>query len=186
MDEILQLKITLQNSKPPIWRRILVSSNTTFFKLHHILQTTMGWETCHLYEFNVHNYRIGELNDEFEDFGYGENDLADASSVALKKVITKVKDTFNYEYDFGDGWSHKIIVEKILPRDNKIKYPICIAGKLNCPPEDCGGVWGYYNLLDTIKDKKNPEHQMMLEWFGEGFDEKFFDKDEVNKIIQNY
>jgi len=183
MEDIIQLKIKLQDSKPPIWRRILLNKNTDFYNLHTIIQTTMGWEDYHLFEFNINNYRIGKVSEEYSDMGYGNDELVDASSITLENVISNHKEKFIYNYDFGDGWTHQITVEKFLPLDTNIQYPICIKGKLSCPPEDCGGVWGYYNLLKIVKDKKNPEREAMLEWLGEDFDENYFNLDEVNKLL---
>jgi hypothetical protein len=183
MDDIIQLKITLQWTKPPIWRRVLVDKNITFFELHHIIQIAMGWENCHLYEFKVHKYRIGEPNDEFDDF-FASDKLVDASTVTLDSIITVTKEQFEYEYDFGDGWTHQIAVEKFLPRDSKAKYPICTDGKLNCPPEDCGGVGGFYGLLDIIGNKKHPERKEMLEWLGGHYNPEHFDTDKINKNLR--
>lgn len=183
MDDIIQLKITLQRTKPPIWRRVLVDKKTTFFELHHIIQIAMGWDNYHLYEFEIGKYRIGEPDDEFDDYGFGNDELIDASTLTLDRIITDVKEKFDYEYDFGDGWGHQIVVEKFLPRDSSIHYPICISGKLNCPPEDCGGVGGFYQLLDIIEDKKHPEHKEMLEWIGGNYDAEHFNKDDVNEEL---
>jgi len=185
MDEIIQLKITLEWTKPPIWRRILVDKRTTFFGLHHIIQITMGWDNYHLYEFKCNNYRIGEPNEEFDDFGFGGDKLLDATEVTLDSIITETKEKFHYEYDFGDGWIHQIEVEKFLPRNNKTNYPNCIDGKLNCPPEDCGGIPGFYNLLEIISNKRHPERKEMLDWLGGSYDPEYFDKDEVNEELRN-
>lgn len=182
MDNIIQLKITLKGTKPPIWRRVLVDKTTTFEKLHHIIQIVMGWTDSHLYEFDIDGYIIAEPNDEFDDdFGYI---TIDASTVTLESIITNTKKKFNYTYDFGDNWEHQIVVEKFLPCDPKIKYPICIDGKLNCPPEDCGGIYGFYNLLDIIGNKQHPERKEILEWLGEDYDADYFDKDEINQGLE--
>jgi len=178
MEDIIQLKITIQWTKPPIWRRVLVDKKTTFFELHQIIQIAMGWDNYHLYEFNINKYRIGEPNEEFEY--YDDSKVLDASTVTLDNTITDTKVKFDYEYDFGDCWRHKILVEKFLPRDMSKNYPICIDGKLNCPPEDCGGVGGFYQLLNTIENKRHPEHEEMLEWLGGHYDAKHFDKDKIN------
>ena len=184
MDDIIQLKITLQWTKPPIWRRVLVDKRTTFVELHEIIQIVMGWEDYHLYEFNVKQRRIGDVNNEF-DFSI-DDELEDGSILTLGSVITNTKETFEYEYDFGDGWNHKILVEKFLPRDSSKKYPVCIDGKLNCPPEDCAGVGGFYRLLAILKDKKHPEHKEMLEWLGGSYDPEHFDKDQVNLELEEF
>lgn len=178
MNDIIQLKITLQGTKPPIWRRVLVDKTTTFEQLHHIIQIAMGWTNSHLHEFDINGYRIVEPNEEFDaDFG-SEN--IDSATVTLDSIISDTKEKFVYTYDFGDSWKHQIVVEKFLPRDTKTKYPICIDGKLNCPPEDCGGIPGFYNLLDIIGNKRHPDRKEMLEWLGGQYDAEHFDKDEIN------
>lgn len=181
MDDIIQLKITLQGTKPPIWRRVLVDKSITFEQLHYIIQAAMGWASSHLYEFDVNGYRIAVPYEEFEeDFG---DEFIDASSVTIGKLVKEVKAKFSYTYDFGDGWEHKIVVEKFLPRDAQIKYPICIDGKLNCPPEDCGGVPGFYDLLEILGNEKHPDRKEMLEWLGYQYDADYFDKDEINEEL---
>jgi hypothetical protein len=181
MDDIVQLKITLKGTKPPIWRRVLVDKTTTFEQLHHIIQLSMGWTNSHLHEFEINGYRISEPNEDLDE-EFGDN-FIDASTVTLDSIITATKEKFNYYYDFGDNWHHQIIVEKFLPRNIKTKYPICIDGKLNCPPEDCGGIPGFYNLLDIIGNKRHPERKEMLEWLGGQYDAEHFDKDEINENL---
>ncbi len=182
MDNIIQLKITLQGTKPPIWRRILVDNRTTFSQLHYIILITMGWCGGHLYEFKVYGHRIGEPYRD--DDGWGGN-LVDASKKSLDSLLSDKKGKFVYTYDFGDCWKHAVVVEKYLQKEKNVKYPICIDGKLNCPPEDCGGVWGFYDLLETIKNKKHPEHKEMLEWLGGDYDPEYFDKNTINKTLEN-
>ena len=182
MKEIIQLKITLQGTKPPIWRRILVDKSTKFSLLHSIILTTMGWSGGHLYEFNINGYRLGVPYKE--DDGWGGK-LLDSSKKSLHSIIGETKGKFQYTYDFGDDWQHIITIEKFLPKDKNLIYPICIDGELNCPPEDCGGVWGYYDFLEKIRDKKHPEHEEMLEWLGEEYDPEYFDKELINKMLNH-
>ena len=96
-------------------------------------------------------------------------------------MLKKEKDKFMYEYDFEDGWVHTILLEKILPIDSNIKYPVCIAGKMNCPPEDCGGVWGYSDLLEILKDPKHEDYEDSIEWLGDEFDPNEFDLEEIDR-----
>ncbi len=180
MNEILQLKIVLKDTKPPIWRRILVHKNTTFFDLHNIIQIVMGWENYHLYEFNFLNYRISEID---EEFGF-DDDIIDSFKITIGEIISKEKQTFQYDYDFGDGWEHKITFEKFLNIEDNKQYPICTAGKLNCPPEDCGGTWGYYELLNILKDKNHPERKERIEWLGEDYNPEHFDIEEINQTLK--
>jgi hypothetical protein len=172
---IYQLKVTLKDSKPPIWRRILVPADVNLAKLHQILQAAMGWLGGHLHQFIVGGVYYGEPHPDFGD------EIENERRVKLSQAASEVKDRFIYEYDFGDSWEHQIVVEKILPAELGVRYPICIAGKRACPPEDCGGVWGYESLLEAISDPKNPEHEEMLEWVGEDFDPEAFDLEEINE-----
>ena len=183
MSDIIQLKITLQGTKPPIWRRVLVEKATTFFELHHIIQIAMGWQNSHLFEFEINGYRIAEPNEDFDSEFQEKTD--DASTTTIDSVVINKNEKFDYVYDFGDSWRHHIIIEKFLPRAEKIKYPICIDGKLNCPPEDCGGIGGFYGMLDIINNKRNPERKEILEWLGGQYDAEYFDKDKVNKELES-
>jgi len=183
VNDIIQLKITLKETAPSIWRRILVDKSTNFSQLHSILINTMGWSGGHLYEFNINGFRIGE---PYEDDGGWGGKIVDASKETLGANILNKKGKFMYTYDFGDDWRHEIKIEKFLEKDENVIYPICIDGEQNCPPDDCGGVWGFYDLLETIKNKKHPDHKDMLEWLGEDYDATFFDKESVNEILSNY
>ena len=187
MDErAVQLKISLKNSTPPIWRRVLVKSSISFYELHYTIQIAMGWENYHLYDFQIGNYRIGIIDEDFNDPESGSSDVIDATQITLEEVLSKgeVK-SFTYEYDFGDGWIHSVVVEKTMPLDPDTYYPVCIKGKLNCPPEDCGGLYGYYNLLEIISNKKHPEYKEMLDWMGGGFDPNEFEVDDVNVDLED-
>ncbi len=183
MEDILQLSVSLEFSKPPIWRQIQVRKDTTFFELHHILQITMGWKNYHLYEFNCDGYRIGEINDEFRMEGFGSDEVTDSKRVIINDIIQKVNEPFRYTYDFGDSWDHNLHIEKSLPTDPNKKYPICIGGEKSCPPEDCGGIHGYYNNLKILKDKKHEEYKDVRIWMGRDFDEEKFDQEAVNRKL---
>jgi Plasmid pRiA4b ORF-3-like protein len=175
---VYQIKVTLRGSKPPIWRRIQVTSGTTLAQLHRILQRVMGWEGSHLYQFVVGGMEYGDPNmlEEME----GE----DARRVTLATLVRGEKAKFHYEYDFCDGWDHELRIEKVLPFEAGKRYPVCLTGKRACPPEDCGGIWGYADFLDAIHDPQHPEHEAMLEWIGGEFDPEAFDLDEVNRDLQ--
>ena len=174
-NSVYQLKIALKGSKPPIWRRVLVKNNITLSTLDDIIQVVLGWDNCHLHMFDVYgeNYGVPEPDFDFEE-------VCDETKYKLNRFNFREKGKFSYEYDFGDSWMHVITVEKILPVDSKMKYPVCIKGKNASPPEDCGGLWGYYNMLEVIANKKNPEREEYLEWLGEGFDPTHFDVDKAN------
>lgn len=176
---ILQLKIKLVWSNPSIWRRVLVDSETTFNEFHNIIQIIMDWQWAHLYNFTVGNIRIGGVQ-------YGAEDMYDAGSTQLKELITKEKQKISYLYDFGDSWEHEILVEKILPKDTKITYPVCTGGKSNTPPEDCGGIYGFYDILEIIKDKNNEQREEMLDWLGEEYEANYFNLKEINHNLKGY
>ena len=175
---VYQLKVTLKRSKPPIWRRIQVLNNTTLSKLHRILQVVMGWTDSHLHQFIVGRTFYGSPD---PDFGM---DIRDEKGVKLGQIVAKEKAKFVYEYDFGDSWEHEILVEKILPPVEGVRYPVCVTGKRACPPEDCGGVWGYADLSEAIENPDHPEHDEMLEWAGEDFDPEAFDADSINHMLK--
>jgi len=181
-ETVYQLKITLKGSKPPIWRRILIDPNTKLDRLHDILQDAMGWYDSHLHQFAVGRTLYGVPDPDF-DFG---PETLNEKSYTLGQLAPKAKSKLTYEYDFGDGWAHELLVEKVLPVDPEARYPICVGGARACPPEDCGGIWGYADLLETIKDPNNPEHEEMMEWLGGEFDPEQFDIDAVNQQLKRF
>jgi len=181
--KIYQLKIHLNPNDitPPIWRRVLVKSDITFYELHQIIQVAMGWTNSHLWDFSFGDFSITKPSED-DDW----RDTVDAKSIKISKLLKKVKDKLNYTYDYGDDWEHKITLEKIIGViDINQKLPTCIKGKRACPPEDCGGSWGYETLLETIADKNHPEHEEMLEWIGDDFHPEEFDKDDVNNCLHD-
>ena len=175
---IYQMKVTLNEIKPPIWRRIQVRSDTTLSKLHRIIQEIMGWYDCHLHQFIICGMPYSTpLEDDFFD-------AEDERKVKLNQVVSEEGEKFVYEYDFGDSWEHIIKVEKILPLEAGKHYPVCLKGKRACPPEDCGGVYGYYDFLEAVQDPEHPDHEEMLDWVGEGeFDPEAFNLDDLNKKL---
>ena len=182
-----QLKISLDYTTPPVWRRILVNENTTMYELHHIIQITMGWDNYHLWAFRKgREIHIGIPNDEFEEMEtmWGSSPKTiDAKTVKLCDFFTKEKETLKYEYDFGDSWYHTITLEKIITNDTINLFPKCLAGKLNCPPEDCGSIPGYYNIIELMKQPKHKEYKEMVEWLGEPYDSEKFDIEFINENL---
>lgn len=178
---VYQLKVTLVDAKPPIWRRIIVPSDVSLGRFHMILQVIMGWTNSHLHQFISGSTMYGMVDDDLIEL-----DMKDENQYKLSDLLKEEKDTVRYEYDFGDSWMHKIILEKKLPYDESIKVPSCIKGKRACPPEDCGGVWGYDDLQAIVKNPSHPEHQEMLEWLGGKFDPDYFDVEEVNQMLVKY
>ncbi|PCI34679.1 MAG: hypothetical protein COB53_11780, partial [Elusimicrobia bacterium] len=163
-----QLKITLFGSEPPIWRRVLVAGNISLAKLHAILQPTMGWTNSHLHLFKVGQDQFGEPDPEWSDVG-------DHHRVRLCDAAPKAGDKFIYIYDMGDDWQHKIEIEEITQTDSSNKIgPVCLAGARACPPEDCGGIGGYAELLETLADPEHEGHKDMVEWIGGDWDPEEF------------
>lgn len=179
-DIVYQIKITLKDIKPVIWRKILVKANINLFTLHVILQEVMGWTGGHLHQFFIDGEYYGQPDqDDFED------EIINEKEFKLKDVVNKEKQKFKYEYDFGDDWRHELIVEKILPSEKGKYYPICLDGARACPPEDCGGAGGYDNFLMAIKHPNHVEHETMLEWIGGSFDPDKFDIEAVNEELKD-
>lgn len=175
---VYQLKITLKNIRPPIWRRIQVLSSTTLEQLHLIMQEVMGWDNYHMHSFSIAGIDYGQPQPEFN--------VRSEKTVILRQVVKGEKSKFFYTYDFGDSWEHEILVEKELPLTPDTNYPVCITGKRACPPEDCGGSWGYAELLEIISDPSHPEYEERMEWVGESFNPDTFDLNEVNQRLREF
>ena len=170
--------MTLKHSKPPIWRRLLISGNTTLFDLHKIIQIAMGWTNSHLHQFIIdEKYYSIPSEDDWEP-------VIDERKYKISDIVKIEKRKFIYEYDFGDSWEHEVLVEKIMPIDPKIEYPICIKGKKACPPEDVGGIWGFEEFLEAMKDPQHPEHESYISWWGGQYDPDEFNLDKINKALQ--
>lgn len=182
---LYQIKITLADSKPPIWRRLLVHGNIGLNVFHDAIQYSMGWLNCHLHQFEKDRILYG-INDD-DDFGSNfDLEVEDEKQFKLSDILKDEKDTMIYEYDFGDGWIHKIILEKRLPFDKSSEFVKCIKGKRACPPEDCGGLYGYENLIEIVRDPTHSEHEEMLEWLGGDFDPEYFNLVETNNMLSQY
>ena len=181
MSKILELDITLQNSNPKIWRRVLVPADLNFRELHYVIQFSMGWTNSHLHQFIVGQYDrcIGILlEDDFDDV-----DMEDGREVNISELLEKRKDKIKYEYDFGDSWEHLVEVKNVHKIEAGKYYPVVIGGAMACPPEDCGGVWGYADLVATMKKKGTVVYEEMLAWLGEDFDPAKFSMEEINKTF---
>lgn len=178
---IYQLKIVLQGVRPQIWRRVQVPSDIALEELHLVLQAVMGWTNSHL-----HAFRFGQrrYTMPYEDGVLEELQMEDERDVCLSELITEPKQTFEYEYDFGDNWQHLVTLEKILSAAPDVKYPLCLAGKRACPPEDCGGIWGYADLLKVLRNPSHPEYKDMRAWAGRRFDAEVFDVERFGKDLR--
>jgi len=183
MSEILQLKITLDETNPSIWRRLQVHQDMTFLELHITIQITMGWTNSHLFEFTVNDTTICLPNEELE-LDVNDNENVDASEVTLQQFLNKPKQKYTYLYDFGDSWEHTIEFEKTVPQETWYTYPMCIDGEMNCPPENSGGVYGFYEKLEIVKDKDHSEYEEVSTWLGKHYYPELFIMENVNEELR--
>lgn len=179
--QIYQIKVTLLGTDPPIWRRLLVPADLTLEQLHNVLQIAMGWEDCHMHEFRIGQQRFGKPDPMERAFGGPRT--ASERTARLFNVLDRAGAKAVYTYDFGDSWEHRIAVEKRLAVEPGRAYPACLAGERHGPPEDCGGIPGFYNLLEAIGDPEHEEHEELLDWVGGSFDPDAFSVDEVNRRL---
>ena len=180
-DDIFQLRVTLIDVEPTVWRRLLVPQDLTLPRLHAILQAVMGWTNSHLHQFKVSELSFAEPHHEFEP------GPIDYRRITLNQIAARQGSTCVYEYDFGDSWDHLIEVEDELPVESVTRpVPRCLGGKRACPPEDCGGPHGYADFLEAIRDPNHPEHDGYLEWAGHDFDPERFDLERVNRMLARY
>jgi hypothetical protein len=178
----MQLRITLAEVKPAVWRRIVIPANYTFWDLHVAIQDAMGWLDCHLHLFRLRDPVIGRPVEIGIPNEYAFEDDPESLAgweVRVAAYLCRVGARAHYEYDFGDGWVHEVKLEAFGPRQKGVKYPQCIGGKRACPPEDCGGPWGYAELLETIANPADSEYESTLEWLGGAFDPAAFDPAQV-------
>ncbi|MFI6449808.1 plasmid pRiA4b ORF-3 family protein [Kitasatospora sp. NPDC050543] len=176
------IKVTLRGSQPPIWRRLEVPSGTTLQQLHHLIQAAFGWEDYHMWAFEALRDRYGVADRELG--------IRSAAARRLDQVAPSVGDRFGYTYDFGDDWEHDILVEAVTDAEPGIAYPRCLTGRRACPPEDCGGMWGYEYLIEILADPAHEEHDERLEWLGldtaDQFDPAAFDLAEINSTLSGF
>jgi len=179
---IYQIKVTLLGTKPPIWRRLLVPASMTLAKLHDVLQTAMGWAGGHMHEFRTADRHFGIPDPEDRSMGM---QVENERSIRLSSVLRRAGAKLIYTYDFGDNWEHAVVLEKLLPAQLSLdlEYPICIDGKLACPPDDCGGIPGYYELIEALADPEHDRHEEISEWISDGFDPQAFSVENVNRML---
>ena len=174
---VFQLRVTLDDVTPPVWRRVLVPAAYTLDRVHRVIQHAMGWQDYHLHSFEIEGAQFGVPDPE------GELDLRDELEVRLDAVAGK--DTrFAYVYDFGDWWEHEVVVETVSLAEPDERYPFCLEGERACPPEDVGGVWGYADFLAAIADPEDEQHEDMREWIGGKFDPEAFDPTAATKRMR--
>lgn len=161
--KVFRLRISLRDIEPPIWRLIDVPESYSFWDLHVAIQDAMGWLDYHFHSFNSRPLKgpavsIGIPDDEMDD------GTLPGWEVPISRYLVNPGDALEYEYDFGDGWSHEVELADIHTREKARKYPVCVDGSRACPPEDCGGVPGYHELLEALADPLHPEYEGMVEW----------------------
>jgi hypothetical protein len=174
---LYEIKIQLQGINPPIWRTIRVSPQTGFAKFHRIIQRTMGWTNSHLHQFEIDGiiYGDGEIEEN--------PDIVDYRGMKVNQFINESRKSIFYEYDLGDGWRHEITLLDTVAGEPGEKIS-CVAGARACPPEDCGGVPGYYDLLRILSDPSDEDYDEMLEWVGGKYDPAYFDVSAVDKALK--
>jgi len=176
---IYQIKVGIRGSKPPIWRRLELPADTSLAKLHRVIQIAFGWDDSHLHVFET----------PYGEFGATDAELGVRAEnpVTLEQVAPGDGDTLRYTYDLGDDWEHDILVERALDRDQTVRYPRCTGGRRAGPPEDCGGIWGYQQLLEVLADPSHPDHEDQMEWLGledpGDLDPARFDADEITLAL---
>jgi hypothetical protein len=179
---IYRFEVTLRESKPPIWRRFQVPATVTLAQFHTILQVVMGWTDSHLHRFIINGKEYGRP--DYEERYADDDPIFDERRVRIEKLFPVMPAAFLYEYDYGDGWLHVIIVDGKLSGSPEADYPKCIEGERACPPEDVGGIGGYEELLVALADPEHEEHEMMRLWAGENFDSEKFDIGDVNQALR--
>ncbi|MCU0359627.1 MAG: plasmid pRiA4b ORF-3 family protein [Bacteroidia bacterium] len=185
MNQNYLLHLNINSIKPEIWRKILVKPTTTLFELHHIIQISMGWQNYHLYEFNVNGYRMGSEALNGPELDKLQGKLIDSIAVDLSDLYLEKGSSFSYEYDFGDSWRHTITIEDFVPSVKGQKLPLCLAGERACPPEDCGGIHGFENMIEILQDKSHPEYKEFKRWVGPKYNPETFDLEKTNKSLRS-
>jgi hypothetical protein len=175
--QIYQLKVTLRDVVPPVWRRVLVPGGYTLDRLHRVVQLAFGWQDCHLHSFEIDGVQYGSPDPDGE---LGQRDELDArlDAVAGKDSV------FRYTYDFGDWWEHSVQVEAVTLADPEERYPICLDGAGACPPEDVGGAYGFASLLAVLADPDHREYAAVLDWLGGHYDPDAFSADRATTLLR--
>lgn len=176
----VQLRIELQRIRPHTWRRVTVPEGITLDKLHQVIQAAMGWSDTHMHQFEIDNVCYGRPD---PDFDMGEP-VRDERRVRLNRLIDQGVRQFDYSYDFGDQWDHRITVEDVISPREERPIALCAAGESACPPEDVGGEPGYQTFLAAITDPAHPQHRELSEWVGYPFDPAAFDMIATNDRLR--
>lgn len=177
-----KVKVALRDARPPVWRRLEVPSGITLRELHDVIQAAFGWEDYHMWAFDSGPDRYGVADRELG--------IRSAASKRLDQVASRTGGRLSYTYDFGDDWEHDILIEDVTDPEPGTAYPRCLTGRRACPPEDCGGMWGYGYLIEILADPHHEEHEDRLEWLGlnsaDQFDPAAFDAAQVNSALSAY
>lgn len=181
-EPVFQVKITLADvADPPVWRRVLVPAGIRLDQLHRVVQAAMGWEDYHLHVFSDAD-GAGRYGVPDPELGF-----SDERTATLGDLVGGAGGRARYSYDFGDDWEHDLVVEQVLAAEPGVAYPVCVAGEGACPPEDCGGAWGYQHLREVLADPADPEHEELLAWLGlakgADFDPHGFDLEQANRAL---
>ena len=181
------IKVTIKNTHPPVWRRLQIPAGITFHELNAIIQLAFNWSGYHLYSFEIGNLLIEIPDDIFDDFDYK---VINSKRTKVDKYFDKIE-KLEYTYDFGDNWIHDIQIENVVESEEKLKNPVCLKAKMASLPEDCGGPWGYEDLLDVINNPKDERYQDMKDWLEQGYsvwydDRTYVDLDEINMELEAY
>ncbi|GAA1868118.1 plasmid pRiA4b ORF-3 family protein [Asanoa iriomotensis] len=175
--QIFQVKVTLADVLPEVWRRVEVPGGYTLDRVHRVVQHAMGWQDYHLHSFEVDGVQYGEPDPD------GELAVRDELDVRLDAVAHKGTRLL-YTYDFGDWWEHELLVEDVFVAEPDERYPRCVAGQRSCPPEDVGGAFGYAELLVALRDPAHPQHAHLRGWVGRGFDAEEFDAVRASTLLR--
>jgi hypothetical protein len=176
---VLRLRLELDEVEPPIWRELLIPGGAKLSKLHHMLQVVMGWNDSHLHAFRIGATSFGPLDEDDDP----DDDAVDERAVTILEAFGS-HDHAVYEYDFGDGWEHQLVVAERLPQWAALKFAVCLGGANACPPDDVGGPGGYGAFLAAMGDPDHEEHDDFMEWIGGPFDPTAFDLGEANIALQ--
>lgn len=177
---VYSLRITMREIEPPIWRLLQVQASMKLVTLHEVLQVAFSWTDTHLFEFENRDRRIGIPDEEWDD-GY-DPDTEDAARVRLRDVLRSPGEEMLYRYDFGDGWEHDIVLEKVEPADPAARYPTVLDGARR-PKEDCGGPPGYEEFVEAWKNPRHREHRAVRRWAGPYYDPESLDLGLINRAL---
>jgi hypothetical protein len=175
--KIMQIKVSLVDVDPPVWRRLIVPGDISLGDFHYVLQSAMGWGNEHLHEFIYKDKHYGPPDSE------SFHPIYDEDAFRLDSIMRQKGSVLAYLYDFGDSWMHRVELENNLDPEPGADYPRCLEGQRACPPEDCGGAPGYREILMAIAKPKLKKHKELIEWVGEDFDPGHFDSHEVNELF---